>query len=57
VIEATPSENAEEIEAWIGEIAAAAERIPDEDHSRFLEALAEQKRLAKEAVRREMGLA
>ncbi len=45
-----------EIAAWSREIEEAAQRIPDDDHARFLDALAEQKRIAKEGVRRQMGL-
>ena len=36
---AEPDIAAEEIRAWSREIAAAAERIPDEEHERFLAAL------------------
>jgi hypothetical protein len=42
--------------AWAQEIEDAARQIPDDDHARFLEALAEQKRISKESVRRQMGL-
>ncbi len=45
-----------EIAAWSREIEEAAQRIPDDDHAKFLEALAEQKRISKESVRRQMGL-
>lgn len=47
----------EEISAWAREIEEAAQEIPDEDHARFLESLAEQRRASKELVRRQMGLA
>jgi uncharacterized membrane protein len=38
-------------------IAAAAERIPDEEHERFLAALEEEKKESKEQVRRAWDLA
>lgn len=54
---AEPDATAEEIRAWSREIAAAAERIPDEEHERFLAALEEVKKESKEQVRRAWGLA
>lgn len=48
---------AEELRAWSQEIEAAAARIPEEEHRRFLTALEEIERESKEAVRREWGLA
>ncbi|MBW8879490.1 MAG: hypothetical protein JF614_31540 [Acidobacteria bacterium] len=48
---------AEDIEAWSREIAAAAEKIPEEEHERFLAALEEEKKESKEQVRRAWGLA
>ncbi len=57
LIEVELGDNPEEISAWAEEIEEAAKAIPDEDHARFLEALAEQKQASKEMVRRQMGLA
>ena len=45
----------EEAAAWAAEIETAAQAIPEEDHARFLQALAEQKHASKEQVRRQMG--
>jgi hypothetical protein len=53
---AEPQVSAEDIRAWSREIAAAADRIPEEEHERFLAALAEVKKEAKEQVRRAWGL-
>ncbi len=49
-------ESSEEISAWAREIEEAARAIPDEDHAKFLEALATQRSASKEQVRRQMGL-
>ena len=56
LIEAEAEESPEDVAAWTREIEEAAQRIPEEDHVRFLEALEEQRRLSKEYVRRQMEL-
>jgi len=53
---AEPPADPGEIAAWSREIENAAAQIPDEEHRRFLAALEEHRREAKEQVRREMGL-
>lgn len=57
VIEVELEDSPEDISAWAMEIEEAAKAIPDEDHARFLESLAEQRRSSKEFVRQQMGLA
>ncbi|HEY2293897.1 MAG TPA: addiction module protein [Thermoanaerobaculia bacterium] len=51
-----PSVDPEEIAAWSREIEEAAARIPEEEHERFLAALAEVERESKEQARRQLGL-
>jgi len=46
--------DAEEVMAWAREIEEAANRIPESEHQRFLDALANHKREAKEFMRRMM---
>lgn len=46
--------DAEAVTAWAREIEAAAAQIPESEHRRFIEALGEQKREAKEYMRRRM---
>ena len=46
----------EEIATWSREIGEAAERIPVEEHERFLAALEEYEKESKEQARREMGI-
>jgi hypothetical protein len=53
---AEPRVVAEEVKAWSREIAAAADKIPEEEHERFLAALQEVKKDAKDQVRRAWGL-
>ena len=48
---------AEELRAWSKEIEAAAAKIPEEEHRRFLAALEEIERESKDEVRREWGIA
>jgi hypothetical protein len=48
---------AEDIEAWSREIAAAAEKIPEEEHERFLAALEEEKKESKPGRQRTFGSA
>lgn len=51
-----PSDDLEEIEKWYRELRAMSARLPREDHERMRAALAEQKRIGKEFVRKQMGL-
>jgi hypothetical protein len=44
------------IKKWLEKLLALSAQIPAEDHKRMAAALAEQDRLAKEYMRREMGL-
>lgn len=46
-----------DLDAWMVEVEAAAAKIPDEDHDKFMAAIAEHRARAKEWMRREMGLA
>ena len=55
--EADVAADPEELAAWSREIEEAAERIPEEEHTRFWAALEEIERESKEEARREMGLA
>ena len=52
-----PSDDPAEIEKWYRELTEMCARIPEEDHKRMQAALDEQKRLGKEFVRRQMGIA
>ncbi len=45
----------EEIRAWAGEIEEVAAQIPAAEHQRFIEALAEHRREAKDYMRRRMA--
>lgn len=47
--------DAEAVAAWAREIDAAAAQIPDSEHRRLMEALAVQKREAKEYMRGRLG--
>jgi hypothetical protein len=51
-----PSDDPEDIRQWYAELVELSAQIPDEDHERMAAALAEQKRQAKDWMRREMGL-
>ncbi len=51
-----PSDDATAIRTWYDELLALAAQIPQEDHKRMADALAEQRRHGKEMMRREMGL-
>ena len=53
LIEVEVGEGVQKVSAWAQEIEEAAKAIPDEEHLKFLEALAEQKRASKEHVRRD----
>ncbi len=56
LIETQAAERPEDITAWAQEIEDAARKIPEEDHRSFLEALEEQRRVAKGQVRQHVGL-
>jgi hypothetical protein len=51
-----PSDDPEDIKKWHDELVALSAQIPAEDHERMAAAIAEQHRLAKDRMRREMGL-
>jgi hypothetical protein len=51
-----PSDDPEDIKKWHDELVALSAQIPAEDHERMAAAIAEQNRLAKDRMRREMGL-
>jgi hypothetical protein len=51
-----PSDDPVVIKKWYEKLLALSAEIPAEDHKRMAAALAEQDRLAKESMRREMGL-
>jgi hypothetical protein len=51
-----PSDDPAEIERWHEKLMSLSAQIPQEDHQRLSAALAEQDRLAKDRMRREMGL-
>ena len=51
-----PSDDPEDIRKWYRELTGLAAQVPSEDHARMEKAIAEQKRQAKELMRREMGL-
>jgi len=51
-----PSDDPEDIKKWHDELVALSAQIPAEDHEKMAAALAEQDRLAKDHIRREMGL-
>jgi hypothetical protein len=53
-VEVTPT--AEELDAWIAELNAAASQISDEDHDRAMAAITQHRAEAKRWMRREMGL-
>ena len=60
VVEADDEDRAfkdDDIILWSRQIAEGAAGIPDEDHERFLAAIAAQKSESKESIRRHMGLA
>jgi len=50
-----PSDDPADIKEWHAKLVALSARIPAEDHERMAAALAEQDRLAKERMRRDMG--
>jgi hypothetical protein len=52
--ETAPTE--QEIENWAAEVEATAAKISDEDHGKFMAAIAEHRADAKKWMRREMGL-
>jgi hypothetical protein len=52
----SPSDDPEDIRRWSEDMRAHREKISDEDHAAFMAALAEQKRIGKEMMRKEMGL-
>ena len=51
-----PSDDPAEIRRWHERLLDLSARIPPEDHEHMANALAEQDRLAKERMRRDMGL-
>ena len=51
-----PSDDPAAIKQWFDRLVALSAQIPPEDHERMAVALAEQDRLAKETMSREMGL-
>jgi hypothetical protein len=51
-----PSDDPELITKWHDELVALSAQIPADDHERMAAAIAEQNRLAKDRMRREMGL-
>ena len=51
-----PSNDPADIKSWHDELIALSAQIPAEDHERMATAVTEQDRLAKESMRREMGL-
>jgi hypothetical protein len=55
VINALPSAT-ESLEDWVAELNAASADITDEDHERFMAAIAEHRADAKKWMRRSMGL-
>jgi len=56
VVEEPNGERREEIGQWAAELEAATAQIPTEEHDRFLQALDENERESKEAVRKQWGL-
>jgi predicted DNA-binding antitoxin AbrB/MazE fold protein len=51
---ADPAPTAEELDAWVADVKAATANISDEDHDKFMAALAEVEAESKELARREM---
>ena len=51
-----PSDDPEKITRWFEKLRYLSSEIPRSDHERLAAALAEQDRLAKDQMRREMGL-
>jgi hypothetical protein len=51
-----PSDDPSDIKKWHEELVALSAQIPAEDHKRMAAALAEQDRLAKDLMRRDMRL-
>jgi hypothetical protein len=51
-----PSDDPADIKSWHDRLVVLAAQIPEEDHERMAAAVAEQDRLAKELMRRDMGL-
>jgi hypothetical protein len=51
-----PSDDPADIRSWHDRLVVLSAQIPDEDHERMAAAVAEQDRLAKELMRRDMGL-
>jgi len=49
--------NAGELDRLVSEVEEAAAKIPDDDHDKFMAAIAEHRAEAKTWMRREMGLA
>ena len=52
--EASPTEK--DLDQWAADVEAAAANISDEDHEKFMAAIAEHRAEAKRWMRREMGL-
>lgn len=50
------SDDPEAIRRWADELRRRAAEVPEEDHARVAELLAEQDRIAKDSVRKQMGL-
>jgi hypothetical protein len=51
-----PSDDPKDINKWHEELVALSAQIPAEDHERMAAAVAERDRLAKDRMRRDMGL-